>query len=109
METVLGNTLYQKIFVNVIHNMLSISQKAVQKSTAYTSSNVFSKKNIRTPELIIIHVGTNHLSRDNPEDTAKKICKLLVRIQYQFPDTVIFYSGILPKFGKKIFLRHQLY
>ena len=52
---------------------------------------------------IIIHVGTNHLPRDNPEDTAKKICRLLVRIQYQFPDTVILYSKILPKFGKKSF------
>ena len=52
---------------------------------------------------IIIHVGTNHLPRDNPKDTAKEICKLLVRIQYQFPNTVIFYSGILPKFGKKSF------
>ena len=47
--------------------------------------------------------GTNHLPRDNPEDTTKKICKLLVRIQYQFPNTVIFYSGILQKFGKKSF------
>ena len=52
---------------------------------------------------IIIHVGTNHLTRDNPEDTAKNICNLLVRIQYQFADTVIFYSGIPPKFGKKSF------
>ena len=31
LETVLRNTLYQEIFVNVIHNMLSISRKAVQK------------------------------------------------------------------------------
>ena len=50
---------------------------------------------------IIVHVGTNHLPRDNPENTAKKMCKLLVRVQYHFPDTVIFNSRILPKFGKK--------
>ena len=30
---------------------------------------------------VIIHVGTNHLPRDNVEDTTKKISKLLLRIQ----------------------------
>ena len=48
-------------------------------------------------------MGTNHLSRDNPEDITRKICKLLIRIRQGYPDTVIFYSCILPKIGKKHF------
>ena len=52
---------------------------------------------------IIKQVSTHHLPRDNPEDTAKRICTLLVRIQYQFSERVIFCPGILPKFGKKSF------
>ena len=49
---------------------------------------------------IILHIGTNHLPRDKPEDTARKICKLMNHIRKEFPQTRILYSAILPKFNR---------
>ena len=83
---------------------MSLSKRDAKVKGSYKKLSIFQEEHKDTRvKNIITHVGTNHLPRDNPKDTAKKICKLLVRIQYQFPNTVILYSGILPKFGKKVF------
>ena len=70
--------------------MLLISQKS--GAIYETLSNFQEEYKDSQVKNIIIHVGANHLPRDNPKDTAQRTFKLLVRIQYQFPDIVVFYS-----------------
>ena len=87
-----------------LQHAVNLSKSGAKVKGIYKQLSLFQEEYKDTQvKNIIIHVGTNHLSRDNPDDTATKIYKLLVRIQYQFPDTVIFYSGIPPKFGKTSF------
>ena len=50
-------------------------------------------------ELIIIHVGTNHLPRDNAVDVANKIFRLMINACKEFPNTLLYFLAILPKFG----------
>ena len=52
---------------------------------------------------VIIHVGTNHLPRDNPSYITTKISKLLLHATKEFPDTSIYFSAILPKFNNTFF------
>ena len=86
------------------NHAVNLSKSGAKVKGIYQELSIFKEeyKDTRVKN-IIIHVGTNHLPSDNYEDTAKKLRKLLVRIQCQFPNTVIFYSGILPKFGNKSF------
>ena len=49
---------------------------------------------------IIVHVGTNHPLQENTVDVANKICRLLVHTSTEFPNTSIYFSAILPKFGR---------
>ena len=48
---------------------------------------------------VILHVGTNHLSRDEPKDLIAKLSKVLQYLRNLLPNTNIFFSGILPKIG----------
>ena len=52
---------------------------------------------------VIIHVDTNHLSRDHPSDITTKISKLLLHATKEFPNTSIYFSAILPKFNNTFF------
>ena len=52
---------------------------------------------------VIIHVDTNHLSRDHPSDITTKISKLLLHATKEFPNTSIYFSAIRPKFNKTFF------
>ena len=45
---------------------------------------------------IIIHVPTNHIPRDYPS-------KLLLHATKEFPNTLIYFSAILPKFNNTFF------
>ena len=49
---------------------------------------------------MIIHVGINHLPRDNPMDVANKIWILMVHAGKEFPKTSVHFSAVLPKFGR---------
>lgn len=46
---------------------------------------------------IFHHVVNNLLPRDDPEDTSRKIRKLLLHIQQEIPEALILFSGFLPK------------
>ena len=52
---------------------------------------------------VIIHVGTNHLPRENPSCITTKISKLLLHATKEFPDTSTYFSAILPKFNDTFF------
>ena len=74
-----------------------------QKFEAYASnSEPLIKKDHGDSSLksIIIHVGTNHLPRDNPVDMANKIWRLMIHTSKEFPNTLIYFSAILPKFNR---------
>ena len=47
---------------------------------------------------MIIHVGTNHVPRDNPVDVINKICRQMVYASKEFLKTSIHFSAILPEF-----------
>ena len=49
---------------------------------------------------VLIHFGTSHLPRDNPEDVANKICRLMIHTSKEFPNTSTYLSAILHKFGR---------
>ena len=51
---------------------------------------------------VIIHVVTNHLPRDHPNDITK-ISKLLLHSTKRFPNTSIYFSVILLKFNNIFF------
>ena len=87
METVLRNTLCQKICKYDPQNPVNLTKNGGKVRGIYKQLSHFQEKNKATQvKNIIIHAFTKHLPRDNPEDTAKKLCQLVVRIQYQFPD-----------------------
>ena len=50
---------------------------------------------------VIVHVGCNHLPRDDPDNVVQKICKLLSFLESNLPNANIFYSGIIPKYSNK--------
>ena len=54
-------------------------------------------------ENIVIHVGTNHIQRESPRDSSRKICKLLQKVKSDFQDAVVYFSGILQKLGSVVF------
>ena len=54
-------------------------------------------------ENIVIHIWTNHFQRENPRDSSRKICKLLLKVKYDFQDGVVYFSVILPKFRSVVF------
>ena len=51
-------------------------------------------------ENIVIHVGKNHILRENPRDSSKKICKVLQKVKSDFQDALVYFSGLLPKLRK---------
>ena len=59
-------------------------------------------------KLVLKHLGTNHKPRDNPVDVANKICRLMFHASKEFPKTLIYFSAILPKFGRSFNLIHSL-
>ena len=82
---------------------VNLSKSGAKVKDIYEQLSIFEEEHKDTRvKNIIINIGANHLSRDNPEDTAKKTCKLLVRIQYRFPNTVIFYSGYYQNLEKNL-------
>ena len=52
---------------------------------------------------VIVHVGTNHLPRDDPCDVLRKISKLLLFLQKEMKESTIYFSAIIPKFGSQSF------
>ena len=52
---------------------------------------------------VIIHVSTNHVPRDNPRAITTKISKLLLHATKEFPNALIYFSAILPKFNNTFF------
>ena len=52
---------------------------------------------------IVIHVGANHIQRENPRDSSRRICKLLQKVKSDFQDAVVYFSGILPKLESVVF------
>ena len=49
---------------------------------------------------IVIHVGANHLSRDNLVDVVNKIYRLMIHISTKFPNTLIYFLAIVTKFDR---------
>ena len=49
---------------------------------------------------IVIHIGTNHLERDNPMVVTNKVCRLIIHTSKELPNTSTYFSAILPKFGR---------
>lgn len=50
-----------------------------------------------TYNIIIIHVGTNHVQRESSEDIIKLFCLLLGKLQRKFPLTHVGLSCLLPR------------
>ena len=83
---------------------LNYSKSGAKVRGIYEQLNIFQEEHKDAHvKNILIHVGTNHLPRENPEDITRKICKLLMRIRQEYPDAIIFYSCILPKIGREHF------
>ena len=67
-----------------------------------------------TSKNIIIHVGTNHFGRDNPDDTSRKVGKLLTFIGKEMPNSKVHFSSILPRYDASIlgpinYINYQMY
>ena len=48
-------------------------------------------------ENIVIHVGKIHILRENPRDSSKKICKVQQKVNSDFQDALVYFSGLLRK------------
>ena len=55
-------------------------------------------------QIVIIHVGTNNISRknDNPDDIAEALVFLAESIKQRLPNAVVFLTGILPRGEKEL-------
>ena len=67
-----------------------------------------------TSKNIIIHVGTNHFGRDNPDDTSRKVGKLLTFIGKEMPNSKVHFSSILPRYDASSlrpsnYINYQMY
>ena len=61
-----------------------------------------SKKNLADTSVksMIIHVGINHLSSDNPMDVTSKICRLMFYGSKELLKTSIYFWVVLLTFGR---------
>ena len=67
---------------------LNYSNSGVQVRGIYYQFREFKNNHPNaTPKNIIIHVGTNHFGRDNPDDTSRKVGKLLTFIGKEMPNS----------------------
>ena len=48
-------------------------------------------------------VGTNHIHKESPRDSSRKIFKLLQKVKSDFQDAVVCFLGILPKTQSVVF------
>ena len=106
---IFGDSITKRIIPNNIvkcdeNKALNYSQGGARVKGIYDQIRQYKSEN---PDAdannILVHVGSNHIPRESPESTAKKICKLLLYIREEMPKALIFFSGILPKIGSEYF------
>ena len=86
------------------HEATNFSQSGAKVKDIYCQEERFINNNKGSKvENILIHVGRNHIQRENPRDSSRKICKLLQNVKSDFQDAVVYFSAILPKLGFVVF------
>ena len=101
MNSLTANTLGQYLVNCDEIQTVNYSAGRSKVRGVYEQLRAFKKNHGNTSvKSIIVHVGTNHPLQENTVDVANKICRLLVHTSTEFPNTSIYFSAILPKFGR---------
>ena len=101
---IFGDSITKRIQVETImkcddDKICNLSKKGARVRDIYRQIEEFKAQHEQTKiENIVIHVGTNHIQRENPTDISRKICKVLKRVKFAFQDTKVYFSSIIPKY-----------
>ena len=77
------------------HEATNFSQSGAKVKDIYCQVERFKNNHKGSKvENIVIHVGANHIQRENPRDSSRKICKLLQKVKFDFQDAAVYFSDI---------------
>ena len=106
---ILGDSITKLIVPHQIikcneHEATNFSQSGAEVKGIYQQVERFKNNHKGSKvENIVMHVVANHIQRESPRDSSRKICKLLQKVKSDFQDAVVYFSGILPKLGSVVF------
>ena len=89
-------------FIYAVSDAVNYSKSGAKVRGTYDRFHQFQSEhgNARIKN-VIVDVGTNHLSKDDQGNVARKICKLMPFLHSELPDALIFYSGFLRKLDRR--------
>ena len=81
-----------------VHEATNFSRSMAKAKNIYRQVERFKNNHKGSKvENIVIHVETNHIQKESPKYSSRKMCKLLQKAKSDSRDSAVCFSGILPK------------